>query len=68
MSEEVKAAVQLVRGADGVGAAALIAFCRDRLAHLECPRSIDFHTELPRHQTGKIYKAELKRPYWSTAS
>ena len=62
--EAVKAAVQLVRGGDGVSAAELITFCRARLAHLKCPRSIDFHRELPRHQTGKIYKAELKRPYW----
>jgi len=69
--EEVKAAVQLVRGADGspptVDAAELIDYCRARLAHLKCPRSIDFHAELPRHQTGKIYKAELKRPYWPDA-
>jgi len=70
--EEVKAAVQLVRGPDGrapeVEAAELIEFCRARLAHLKCPRSIDFHDQLPRHQTGKIYKAELKRPYWPPPS
>jgi acyl-CoA synthetase (AMP-forming)/AMP-acid ligase II len=70
--EEVKAAVQLVRQADGatpkVSAEELIDFCRARLAHLKCPRSIDFHAELPRHQTGKIYKAGLKRPYWQTAT
>ncbi len=70
--EEVKAAVQLVRRLDGtvpaVDAQELIDFCRERLAHLKCPRSIDFHAELPRHQTGKIYKAELKRPYWQTAT
>jgi acyl-CoA synthetase (AMP-forming)/AMP-acid ligase II len=70
--EEVKAAVQLVRRPDGtvpaVDAEELIEFCRARLAHLKCPRSIDFHAELPRHQTGKIYKAELKRPYWQTAT
>jgi acyl-CoA synthetase (AMP-forming)/AMP-acid ligase II len=69
--EAVKAAVQLVRQADGstpaVDEAELIAFCRERLAHLKCPKSIDFHAELPRHQTGKIYKAELKRPYWEAA-
>jgi len=68
--EEVKAAVQLVRRPDGtvpaVDVQELIDFCRARLAHLKCPRSIDFHAELPRHQTGKIYKAELKRPYWQT--
>jgi len=70
--EEVKAAVQRVRDPDGrpaeVSAEALIEYCRARLAHLKCPKSIDFHDELPRHQTGKIYKAELKTPYWAAAA
>ena len=61
--EEVKAAVQLVDG-EAVAAETLIEFCRARLAHLKCPRSIDFHIELPRHQTGKLYKEVLKAPYW----
>jgi long-chain acyl-CoA synthetase len=68
--EEVKAAVELVRDAAGepvaVTAAELITFCRERLAHLKCPRSIDFHAALPRHQTGKLYKEPLKRPYWTS--
>lgn len=70
--EAVKAAVQLERDASGaaarVTAAALIDYCRARLAHLKCPKSIDFHTDLPRHQTGKIYKEELRRPYWPDAA
>jgi long-chain acyl-CoA synthetase len=66
--EEVKAAVELVPGAAASDAMAqsLIDYCRERLAHLKCPRSIDFHATLPRHQTGKLYKEPLKRPYWST--
>jgi acyl-CoA synthetase (AMP-forming)/AMP-acid ligase II len=59
--EQVKAAVEL---AEPVSAGALIDWCRSRLAHLKCPRSIDFHDALPRHQTGKLYKEELKRAYW----
>lgn len=59
--EQVKAAVEL---AEPVSAAALIDWCRSRLAHLKCPRSIDFHDALPRHQTGKLYKEALKRAYW----
>ncbi len=62
--EEVKAAVELAAGAAPVTAQALIDYCRARLAHLKCPRSIDFHDALPRHQTGKLYKEPLKRPYW----
>ena len=38
----------------------LIQHCREILAHLKCPRSIDFHLKLPRHQTGKIYKQVLR--------
>ncbi|MDA1075339.1 MAG: AMP-binding protein [Proteobacteria bacterium] len=61
--EQVKAAVSLVKDAD-VSEADLIEWCRQRLAHLKCPRSVDFHESLPRHQTGKLYKQKLKAPYW----
>jgi long-chain acyl-CoA synthetase len=66
MGEEVKAVVQLMPGCDpGTETEAeLIAFCRERLAHLKCPRSIDFEAELPRLPTGKLYKAPLRERYW----
>ena len=41
----------------------LIAYCRSRLATYKCPRRIDFATDLPRHETGKIYKRLLKQRY-----
>ena len=41
----------------------LIAFCRAHLAHYKAPRAIDFRTELPRHDTGKIYTRLLKQEY-----
>jgi fatty-acyl-CoA synthase/long-chain acyl-CoA synthetase len=44
--------------------AALIAYCRDHLAHFKCPRSIDFVDELPRLPTGKLYKRVLRERYW----
>lgn len=62
--EEVKAAVELAAQAPAVDADTLIDYCRQRLAHLKCPRSIDFHDALPRHQTGKLYKETLLRAYW----
>ena len=31
---------------------------------VKCPRSIDFERELPRAETGKLYKKELKARYW----
>lgn len=45
--------------------AELIAFCREHLAHLKCPRSIDFITTLPRLPTGKLYKKPLRASYWA---
>jgi long-chain acyl-CoA synthetase len=44
--------------------AELLAFCRERLAGYKCPRSIDFDPELPRSDTGKLYKRLLKDRYW----
>ncbi len=64
--EEVKAVIQPSRW-DEVGTgmeAELIAWCRERLADVKCPRSIDFERELPRAETGKLYKKELRARYW----
>jgi len=70
--EEVKAVVQPVEmpvNADEAGelAAELIDFCREHLADVKCPRSVDFRDELPRHPTGKLYKRLLKDEYWDVA-
>ncbi len=64
--EEVKAVVQPADGIDGSPELAreLIDFCREKLADVKCPRSIDFRGELPRHPTGKLYKRLLKDEYW----
>lgn len=68
MGEEVKAVVQPMcwedRGEDL--AAKLMNFCRAHLSHYKCPKSIDFDRQLPRHETGKLYKKELRDRYWST--
>jgi long-chain acyl-CoA synthetase len=70
--EEVKAVVQPVEmPADDAAAAALerelIDYCRNQLADVKSPRSIDFREELPRHPTGKLYKRLLKDEYWKGA-
>ena len=66
LGEEVKAVVQPMAGvkADAEFATALIAFCRDHLAHMKCPRTIDFTDALPRLPTGKLYKKPLRDKYW----
>jgi len=64
--EEVKAVVQPRDMADAGPALAeeLIAYCKQNLAAIKCPRSIDFEAELPRHPTGKLYKRLLRDRYW----
>lgn len=68
--EEVKAVVQLrsPESADVVLSAELIDYCRDHLAHYKCPRSVDFVAALPRGENGKLYKRELRDPYWEGRS
>lgn len=43
----------------------LIEFCRARLAHFKCPRSIEFVDALPKTATGKILKKNLRKKYWA---
>jgi acyl-CoA synthetase (AMP-forming)/AMP-acid ligase II len=56
MGESVRAVVQPAEPPTDPAAleAELIAFCRDRIAHFKCPRSVVFVDQLPRLQTGKI--------------
>jgi len=67
MGEEVKAVIQPMPGIapDAELAAELIAFCREHLAGVKCPRSVDFEVELPRLPTGKLYKRLLRDRYWA---
>ncbi|MEI2706056.1 MAG: hypothetical protein V9E89_12570 [Ilumatobacteraceae bacterium] len=72
LGEEVKAVVQPVTMPVDDAAAAtlertLISFCREHLASVKCPRTVDFRDELPRHPTGKLYKRLLKDEYWRNA-
>ncbi|MFJ7128740.1 class I adenylate-forming enzyme family protein [Streptomyces sp. NPDC098101] len=57
--EVVVAYVSLKTGADATRDE-LIAFSRDRLAAYKCPRRIHFVAELPKTQSGKIRRAELR--------
>ncbi len=40
---------------------------RERIANYKVPKHIDFHTELPREDTGKIFKRRLREPFWQSA-
>jgi fatty-acyl-CoA synthase/long-chain acyl-CoA synthetase len=70
MGEQVKAVVQphdMSRAGPAL-AAELIAFCRQRLSPIKCPRSVDFEAELPRTPTGKLMKRLLRARYWRPAT
>ena len=62
--EEVKAVVQPRDMADAGPALAeeLLAFCRQHLSAIKCPRSIDFEAELPRHPDRQALQAPAARP------
>ena len=61
MGQRVKGVVQTVDPADATPEFAdeLLVWLRDRLAHYKCPRSISFEEQLPRTDTGKLFKQGL---------
>jgi len=61
--EAVKACVVPKPGARP-DAQAIIAFCKERLAHYKAPKSVDFLSDLPKTGSGKITKKALRDPYW----
>ena len=46
--------------ADAVTADEIIGWCRERLAHFKCPKSVEFTDSFPRTTTGKVLKRELR--------
>ncbi len=65
--EEVKAVVVL---AEGFAPSPdlerhLIAYARDGLASFKLPRSIDFVTEIPHSEAGKVQRGMVRSLYWS---
>lgn len=61
--ESVKAFVAFKEGQQATDAE-LIEWCRERLAHYKCPKSVDVVEALPRNPTGKVLKRDLRAPYW----
>ena len=69
LGEVPKAVVQPMEMPGGDEAAAalereLIDYCRASLASVKCPRTVAFRSELPRDETGKLYKRLLRDEYW----
>jgi len=64
--EAVHAVVQPAAGstAGPALAARVLAAVRSRLAAYQVPRSMEFRTELPRTETGKLARRQIRDPYW----
>lgn len=68
MGEELRALVIPIDAANPPSPGELTTFCRDRLSHYKCPRSVEFVTDLGRNSMGKINKRALRAPYWATVA
>ena len=64
--ESLMAAVQPEPGAR-LSESDVRAFLAGRLAGYKIPRRIEFLSELPREDSGKIFKRKLRDPYWRDA-
>jgi long-chain acyl-CoA synthetase len=42
-------------------------FLRERIAGFKVPQAVEFTEELPREETGKVFKRKLRDPYWENA-
>jgi fatty-acyl-CoA synthase len=61
---EVPKALVVLKSGARASESELIEFCRSRLAHYKCPRSVEFLDALVKTGTGKILKRDLRKKYW----
>jgi fatty-acyl-CoA synthase len=61
---EVPKAFVTLRPGAGASEREIIEFCRERLAHFKCPKTVEFG-ELPKTSTGKIQKFRLREKEWA---
>ena len=62
--EAVCAAVQPLPGAR-LDEAEVRAFLRGHMAGYKVPKKVEFHAQLPREDSGKIFKRKLREPHWA---
>jgi len=64
--EQLMAMVEPMPG-QALDPAAVRAYLAERIAGYKVPRLIEIRSELPREDSGKIFKRRLRDPYWETA-
>lgn len=62
--EAVYAVVQPAEGAD-LSERAVKAYLREHIAGYKMPKRVDLAAELPREDSGKIFKRKLREPFWA---
>ncbi len=67
MGEELRALVVAADPANPPDSAELIEFCRARLSHYKCPRTVEIVADIGRNSMGKVNKRALRAPYWEAA-
>ena len=65
---EVPKALVVLKPDSQVTEQELLEFCRSRLAHFKCPRSVELLPALPKTATGKVLKRELRKKFWGDES
>ena len=43
-------------------------YLREHVSGFKVPKSVDFSNELPREDSGKIFKRKLREPFWAGRS
>lgn len=63
--EKVQAVVEPMNWADATDETAIeiMEWLRERISHIKLPKALDFHRQLPRTDTGKLYKRHLMEEY-----
>jgi len=64
MGERVAAIIEARPGATP-NEESIEAFLRDRVAGYKVPRHIEFRENLPREDSGKLFKRKLREPFWA---
>jgi long-chain acyl-CoA synthetase len=62
--EAIHACVQALPGKQ-LNEEGVKSYLREHLSGFKVPRSVDFRAELPREDSGKIFKRKLREPFWA---